>query len=152
MSLFLNNRPLSMNIARNKIDNDSSVSPWHPAWSIIYSCIDIYAYSCLKLLSNRPEAIFKQQNPSSNHEIRVLFEHSFYLKMHTAENAYCGPYFLSMTLLCFTSLLFSNICKKFCQRQCHASFGMKYITILHETKWPTFKTFFQVLVSFYVFL
>ena len=56
-----------------------------------------------------------------------------------------------MTLLCFTSLLFSNICKKFCQCQCHASFGTKYVTILHETKWPTFKTFFQVSVSFYVF-
>ena len=77
-----------MNIARNKIDNDSSVGTWNPARSIIYSCIDIYAYSCLKLLSNRPEAIFKQQNPSSNHEIRVLFEHSFYLKMHTADHTF----------------------------------------------------------------
>ena len=44
----------------------------------LYSCIDIYAYSCLKLLSNRPKAIL---NPCSNHEIRMPFEHGFQLKM-----------------------------------------------------------------------
>ena len=85
LAMCENTTNLSMNIARNKIDNDSSVSMWHPARSIIYSCIDIYAYSCLKLLSNWPEAIFKQQNRSSNQEICVLFEHSFYLNMHTAD-------------------------------------------------------------------
>ena len=33
------------------------------------SCINIYVNSCLKLLSYRPEAVFKQQNPCSNHEM-----------------------------------------------------------------------------------
>ena len=41
------------------------------------SSMNIYAYSCLKLLSNRPEAILKQQSPCSNHEIHVPFEHGF---------------------------------------------------------------------------
>ena len=40
----------------------------HEMMPILYSCIDIYAYSCLKVLSNRPEAVF---NPCSNHEICV---------------------------------------------------------------------------------
>ena len=44
-------------------------------------CIDIYAYSCLKLLSNRPEVVL---NPCSNHEIRVPFEHGFQPKMRIA--------------------------------------------------------------------
>ena len=42
------------------------------------SCMNIYAYSCLELLSNRPEAALKQQNPCSNHEIHVALEHGFY--------------------------------------------------------------------------
>ena len=43
------------------------------------SCMNIYAYSCLKLLSNRPDAALKQHNPCSNHEFHVAFEHVFYL-------------------------------------------------------------------------
>ena len=39
------------------------------------SCINTYAYNCLKLLSNRPKNVIKQQNPCSNHEIHVPFEH-----------------------------------------------------------------------------
>ena len=51
-------------------------------WSApnIHSCIDTYAHSCLKPLSNE-QPVFKQPNPCSNHEIRVLFEHGFYLKI-----------------------------------------------------------------------
>ena len=49
-----------------------------------YSFMNIYAYSCLELLSNRPEAALKQQNPCSNHEIHVAFEHGFYLNIHIA--------------------------------------------------------------------
>ena len=48
------------------------------------SCINIYAYSWLKLLSNRPEAALKQQNPCSNHEIHVAFEHVFYFNIRIA--------------------------------------------------------------------
>ena len=50
--------------------------------------MNIYAYSCLKLLSNRPEAIIKQQNPS-NHEINVPFEHDI-----LAKYPHCRPHFL----------------------------------------------------------
>ena len=73
------------------------------------SCIAIYAYSCLKPLSNRPEAVFKQQNPCSNYEIRVLFEHS--LKMRITGRAF----FRNVTLL-YIAALFNDLLKK-CQRQ-----------------------------------
>ena len=43
----------------------------------IYS---VYARSCLKPFSIGPKAVFKQQNPCSNHEIHVPFEHGFRLK------------------------------------------------------------------------
>ena len=66
-------------------------------------CIDIYVYSCLKLLSNRPEDFL---NPCSNHEICVPFEHGF-----SGENAHYGAYFVSAMLTCFPSLPFSKICK-----------------------------------------
>ena len=36
------------------------------------SCIKSYEHSCLKLFLNGPEAVFKQQNRRSNHEIYVL--------------------------------------------------------------------------------
>ena len=42
------------------------------------SCIISYGHSSLKLFLNGPEAVFKQQNPCSNHEIHVLFEHGFW--------------------------------------------------------------------------
>ena len=42
------------------------------------SCIKSYEHSCLKLFLNGPEAVFKHQNPCSNHEIHVLFEHEFW--------------------------------------------------------------------------
>ena len=45
-----------------------------------YSCIDIYAHSCLKPFSIGPKAVLKQQNPCLNHEIHVRFEHGFRLK------------------------------------------------------------------------
>ena len=41
------------------------------------SCIKSYEHSCLKLFLNGPEVVFKQQNPCSNHEMNVLFEHGF---------------------------------------------------------------------------
>ena len=41
------------------------------------SCIKFYENSCLKLFLNGPEAVLKEQNPCSNHEIHVLFEHGF---------------------------------------------------------------------------
>ena len=50
-------------------------------YSNFHSCIDIYALSCLKLLLNRPEAVFKQQSPCLNHKIRLPFEHDFLLKI-----------------------------------------------------------------------
>ena len=40
-----------------------------------YSCIDIYANSCLKPFSLRLKAVFKQQNPCSNYGIDMPFEH-----------------------------------------------------------------------------
>ena len=46
-----------------------------------YSCICIYAHSCLKPLSNPLKAVFKQLKPYLNHVIRVLFEHGFYIKI-----------------------------------------------------------------------
>ena len=46
-----------------------------------HSCINIYAYSCLKPLSNPLKAVFKQLKPCLNHGIHVLFEHGFYLKI-----------------------------------------------------------------------
>ena len=51
---------------------------------IKYSCMNIYAYSCLKLLSNRPDAVLKQQSPCLNHEIHVAFEHGIYLNIRIA--------------------------------------------------------------------
>ena len=42
-----------------------------------YSCIKFYKHSCLKLCLNGQEVVFKQQNPCSNHEIHMLFEHGF---------------------------------------------------------------------------
>ena len=39
-----------------------------------------HKFICIKLFEatiNSPEAIFKQQNACSNHEIRVPFEHDF---------------------------------------------------------------------------
>ena len=45
-----------------------------------FSCIDFYAHSCLKPFSTGPNAVFKQHNPFSNHEIHVAFEHGFWLK------------------------------------------------------------------------
>ena len=45
--------------------------------SIQRSCIKAYEHSCSKLFLNGPEAVFKQQNPCSNHKIHVLFEHGF---------------------------------------------------------------------------
>ena len=46
-----------------------------------HSCINIYAHSCLKPLSNPLKAVFKQLKPCLNHGIHVLFEHGFYLKI-----------------------------------------------------------------------
>ena len=43
----------------------------------IYSCITSYEHSRLKLFLNGSEAVFKQQNSCSKHEIHVLFEHGF---------------------------------------------------------------------------
>ena len=113
----------------------------------VYSCIEIYAscieicaYSCLKLLSNRPEIVFKQQRPCSNHESVQWF---------LTENAHCGPYFVSVKLLYFGSLPFSNICKKICQ--CHASFHANYVTVLNIPKWLTLKNFYQFSVNLYIF-
>ena len=110
----------------------------------INSRLDIYAYSCLKLLSNRPESIIKQQNPCSNNEIRVPFEQFLF------ENAHCGPYFLWVTLHCFTLLPFSNVCEKV-QGPRYARFGTKHVSIFLETKWRTFKTFYRLSLRFYVF-
>ena len=45
-----------------------------------YSCINIYAHSCLKPLPNPLKAVFKQLKPCLNHGIHVLFEHGFYLQ------------------------------------------------------------------------
>ena len=56
---------------------------------------------------------------------------------------------MSMTLLCFMSLPFSNICKINCQP--HASFRTNYIIVLHVPKWPTLKNL-SVLVSVLRFL
>ena len=42
------------------------------------ACIDIYTHICLKPFSIGLKAMFKQQNPCSNHEIHVLFEHGFW--------------------------------------------------------------------------
>ena len=45
-----------------------------------YSCIDTYAHSCLKPLSNEQKSCSNNQNSCSKHEIRMLFEHGLYLK------------------------------------------------------------------------
>ena len=50
------------------------------------SCINIYAHSCLKPLSNSLKAVFKQLEPCSNHGIHVLFELGFYLKILKKEH------------------------------------------------------------------
>ena len=44
----------------------------------IRSCIKSCEHSFLKLFLNGLEAVFKQQKPCSNHDIRVLFEHGFW--------------------------------------------------------------------------
>ena len=45
-----------------------------------YSYIDINAHSCMKPFSIGPKAMFKQQNPCSNHQIHVPFEHGFWTR------------------------------------------------------------------------
>ena len=45
-----------------------------------FSCIDIYAHSCLKPFSIQLEAVLKQQNPCTKHEIHTRFGHGFWLK------------------------------------------------------------------------
>ena len=47
----------------------------------IFSCINIYAHSCLKPLSNALKAVFKRLKPCLNHGIYVLFEYGFYTKI-----------------------------------------------------------------------
>ena len=47
---------------------------------------------------------------------------------------------------------FSNIYKKKCQRQRHARFRAKYVTVSHIIKWPTLKNFIRFSVSLYVFM
>ena len=47
--------------------------------SNIFSCIKFYEHSCLKLFLYGPEAVFKQQDPCSNHGIHVLFDLGFEL-------------------------------------------------------------------------
>ena len=59
-----------------EIDMNQSV-PLILAFQIILALI---IYRCLKPFSIRLEAMFKQQNPCSNHEIHVPFEHGFWLK------------------------------------------------------------------------
>ena len=86
------------------------------------------------------EAVYKQ-NPCSNHVICVPFEHGFY----------CRPYSVAVTLLCFLTLSFSDICKRLVKRQHHASFRANNVTILHIPKWPALKNFYRFSVSFYVF-
>ena len=55
-----------------------------------------YDYNCLKSLSNRPEAVLKQQKPCINHGIHVLFEHGRHLM--SLENSQDEPRFVCMTL------------------------------------------------------
>ena len=55
----------------------------------------------------------------------------------------------SVTLLHFTSLPFSIICKKFCQH--HANFCANYVIVSHISKWPTLKNFYHFSVSFTFF-
>ena len=98
--------------------------------NIIYiSCINIYAYSCLKLLSNRSEAVFKQKNPCSNHEIRMLFEYGFSLK----------------AILCLRDVTCrcpcSNNCKAFCQR--HSSFSRNDVIVSMYQNGSRISTGFQ---------
>ena len=48
---------------------------------MLHSCINLYAHSCLKPLSNPLKALFKQLKSCLNHGIHVLFEHGFYLNI-----------------------------------------------------------------------
>ena len=85
----------------------------------MYSCIDIYVYNCLKLLSNRLDAVL---NPCSNHEIRVPFEHGFQLKTRIAGHTLFQRGDLVLHRCPFQTLV------KNCQRQRNASFPAKYVT------------------------
>ena len=42
-----------------------------------FICINTYAHSCLRPLSNRPDAVFKHRKPCSNNGIHVLYEQVF---------------------------------------------------------------------------
>ena len=54
-----------------------------------YKNIYTYTCSCLKLLSNRMEAIFTQRSQRSNHEIQLMFEHSFNQKKSALQAVLC---------------------------------------------------------------
>ena len=70
------------------------------------------------------------------------FEHGF-----STENANSGPHFdfVTMTLPCFTSLPFSNICKNKCQRERHGSF---YVTFFSHIKMADAQEFLLVFGEF----
>ena len=72
---------LSINQIVIKFFYYKSVQTPHTGLSNTHSCINIYAHSCLKPLSNPLKAVFKQLKPCLNHGIHMLFEHGFYLKI-----------------------------------------------------------------------
>ena len=93
-----------------------------------------------------------QKPPSNNKKIHVqIMKFLCRCTWFLTEITHCGPYFVSVTLLCFTLLPFSNICKKICQQQRHASFRTNYVTVLRIPKWLMLKNFYRFSVSFYIF-
>ena len=69
---------MSNNVDLDETAHYGPVSSGSMLFAKAYFCIKSYEHSCLKLFLNIPEAVFKQQNPCSNHENHMLFEHGFW--------------------------------------------------------------------------
>ena len=105
------------------------------------------------LLSNGPEAMFKQRNPCLNHEIHALFEYAFHLKiLKTGCRFFTWCY---VTFCCHQNRHFTY----FCYRQRQSNFhGMTSLFMAYEQhKFYGFqgifkafsKTFFNGIISKY---
>ena len=70
-----------------------------------YNFGSVYVQNCLKPLSNRPEAVFKQRKPCSNNGIHVLFEQFLPL----LGNPQDGQKFVCMMLSCKISMLLAKM-------------------------------------------
>ena len=97
----------------------------HPL--ILCSCMHIYVYSCLELLTNRPEAVLRQQNTCTNHELHVcqpLIKHSFRVNLipkfeqwrsfsHVTKWPTINNFYrFKLSLLCYCRFYFNRIIVK----------------------------------------